>query len=169
MPQSVPGVPQDVATLRRWPHPALPGEFIHEVVTGHTRDSKDDLARARSVELLIARPDQGEVEVERLGDPRLAGIAVRLMSEHGPELHGIRLQERLRDHQGEVVPPAAARVRDFDGQPVSVDRGQVHDVGVVSPVAAVGDHHVGFGGTRSNRRFTAAERGEQAEQEPDQS
>ena len=65
------------------------------------------------------------------------------------------------------VPPAAAGVRDFDGQPVSVDGGRVHDVGVVSPVAAVGDHHVAFGDTWSDRRFTATGRGEQAEQEPD--
>ena len=55
--------------------PALPSEFVHEVVTGHTRDSKDDLARTGSVELLIARPDQGEVEDEGLGEPRFAGIA----------------------------------------------------------------------------------------------
>ena len=53
------------------------------------------------------------------------------------------------------------------GQPVSVDGGRVHDVGVVSPVAAVGDHHVAFGDTWSDRRFTAAGGGEQAEKEPD--
>ena len=145
----------------------LPGEFVHEVVTGHARDSKNDRARTGSVELLIARPDQGEVEVDGLRDPRLAGIAVRLVSERGPELHGIRLQERARDHQREVVPLAAAGVRDLEGQFVSVDGGRVHDVGVVSAVAAVLDHDVAFGGTWSDRRFTAADCGEQAEQKPD--
>ena len=40
-------------------------------------------------------------------------------------------------------------------------------LGVVSPVAAVGDRHVAFGDTWSDRRVTATGRGEQAEQEPD--
>ena len=69
-------------------------EFVHEVGTGHARDAQDDPAGTGAVELPIARSDQGEVEDVGFGRVCLAGVTVRLMGEHGGELHRVRLLER---------------------------------------------------------------------------